>query len=111
MGGYELHDKTAANGRGYYQCKDRKLYTPSCKGRLVVLGDNVLKESPHCHPPSLKDVGVNKFLSGIRRNNTNETPANVVREQLVDAPDAVKTGLPTMYNMKETIRDFFLRES
>ena len=43
VNGYNYnHDKTAANGRGYYQCKDRKLFTPSCKGRLVVLGDNPL---------------------------------------------------------------------
>ena len=58
------------------------------KGRLNTIGsDTVTKENHHCHPPSIKDVGVEQFLSQIPTENSNETPANVLRENLLKAPE------------------------
>ena len=100
------HNKTKPNGHSYWDCKDRKLYTPPCKGRLTTLGSDVMKENPHSHIPSLKEVRTEHILSEIRTSNTNDTAANVVRELLMDAPDAVKSSLPTMDNMKKQINDY-----
>ena len=66
----------------------------------------VTKENPQSHPPSVKDVGVEHFLSGLRTDNTNEAPANVIRENLLRAPESVKSALPADHNMKKLINDY-----
>ena len=102
---YTLNKSNTANGHRYWDCKDRKQH--SCKGRLITVGSTtVKKETPHCHPPSIKDVGVEHFLSEIRTNNTTETAANVIRENLLHASDSVKSALPATHNMKKIINDY-----
>ena len=46
------HDRIRPNGSHYWQCKDRRKYTPNCGGRLHTDGDTVLRETPHSHPVS-----------------------------------------------------------
>ena len=56
---------------------------------------------PHCHPPSVKEVSVDHFLSEIRTENSNETPANVIRENLLKVPDSVKSSLAILNQAHE----------
>ena len=43
-------NKTRPDGHRYWDCKDRRQYTPPCKGRLITVGsDTVSKQNPHCH--------------------------------------------------------------
>ena len=104
-------NKNRPDGHRYWDCKDRRQYTPPCKGRLITVGsDTVSKENSHCHPPSVREVGVEHFLSDLRTENSNETPANIIREKLLQAPDAVKSSLPAAHNMKKMILDYRRKE-
>ena len=94
-------DRTHASGTTSWQCKDRKLYNPACKGRLNTLGDTVSNERPHCHDPSSTKVIRADFISRVKRNNTNERPADVIRAALPSVPDDVKASLPKMDSMKK----------
>jgi hypothetical protein len=40
----------------------------------------------------VRDVGVDHFLSGLRTDDSNEAPANVIRENLLHAPPSVKSA-------------------
>ena len=64
----------------------------------TVGSETVLKGNSHCHPPSIKDVGEEQFFLDTT-DNSNETPANVVRENLLKAPDSVKSSLPSAHKM------------
>ena len=97
-------NKSRPDGHRYWECKDRKQHTLACKGRLITLGDStVTKENPHCHPPSLKDIGVEQFLSEIRTDNSRETAVNVYQGLLLNTPSSVKSAL---HNIKKQINDF-----
>jgi hypothetical protein len=100
------HNKSRANGHSYWDCKDRRTYNPPCKGRLSTLGASVTKENPHCHPPSVKEVDAEQFLAKIRTDNTVETAGNVIRQHLRGTSDAVKSALPTEYNMKRQVNRY-----
>ena len=71
----------------------------------TVGSETVLKGNSHCHPPSIKDVGEEQFFLDTT-DNSNETPANVVRENLLKAPDSVKSSLSAAHNMKKIINDY-----
>ena len=72
-------DKTHNSGTTSWQCKERKLYTPPCKGRLNTLDDRVSDERTHCHEPSITMVIRTEFIFRVKHNNTNEKPSDVVR--------------------------------
>ena len=61
------------------------------------------KENAHCRPPSVREVGVEHFLSDVCTENSNATPANIIREKLLQAQDAVKSSLPAAHNMEKMI--------
>ena len=73
-------DKTHNSGTTSWQFKDRKLYTPPCKGRLNTLDDRVSNERTHCHEPSITMVIRTEFIYRVKRNNTNEKPSDVIRD-------------------------------
>ncbi len=46
------HNKSRPNGHRYWDCKDRKQYTPPCKGRLTTLGSAMASDLCHTHHKS-----------------------------------------------------------
>ena len=96
-------DRIRPNGDIYWQCRDRKIYTPSCTGRLYTKGkENVIRQTAHNHQPSHTEVLKSAVISSIKYNVSTATPGNVVRDTLASAPDDVKAVLPATYLLKKT---------
>ena len=82
-------------------CKDRRQYT-------LYSSPGSLQRSPrHCliRYRSKENLTATHPQSRIRTTNSNETPANVIRENLLKVPDSVKSSLPAPHNMKKPIND------
>ena len=95
-------DRIRPNGDIYWQCRDRKIYTPSCTGRLYTKGkENVIRQTAHNHQPSHTEVLKFAVISSIKYNVSTATPGNVVRDALASAPDDVRAVLPATYLLKK----------
>ena len=93
------------NGDIYWQCRDRKIYTPSCTGRLYTKSkESVIRQTAHNHQPSHTEVLKSAVISSIKYNVTAATPGDVVRDALASAPDDVKAVLPATYLLKKQMR-------
>ena len=100
---YCINRRNEDKGLIYWACKDRKLFTPACKGRLTSCGDEIVKVTAHCHEGSENNVGVQQFLSNLRNTTSAETPANVVRNLMLSTPVPVQTHLQSMQSLKRRI--------
>ena len=107
---YCINRRNEDKGLIYWACKDRKLFTPACKGRLTSCGDEIVKVTAHCHEGSENNVGVQQFLSNLRNTTSAETPANVVRNLLLSTPVPVQTHLQSMQSLKRRITNRRRRE-
>ena len=99
-------DRNRPNGDIYWQCRDRKIYTPSCTGRLYTSGkQSVRRSTEHNHPPSEKEVLKSAAVSTAKYDTSRSTPGDVLRSVLVTAPEDVKALMPSGYLLKKQIRN------
>ena len=73
--GYSFTYDKRNNDNRYWACKDRKCYTPPCKGRLTTNGTTVVKSSTHCHPGSSTEVAAEIFIADLRSAPTASSDA------------------------------------
>ena len=98
-------DRARPNGDIYWQCRDRKTYTPFCTGRLYTKGkERVKKQTPHNHQPSHKEVLKSSIISSVKYDETTATPGNVVRDVLASAPADVRVLLPATHLLEKQMR-------
>lgn len=93
---YSHNRSNANNGNRSWLCKDNRKYQPTCKGRIMTNGDDVIKTTPHCHEPSETQAGVQMFLSSIRTADAEELipPASKIRRMMSQVPDSIQANLP-----------------
>ena len=90
-------DKPKANGHHRWQCRDRRLYKPTCTARLITdgnsPGNNVITVPTHCHPASHREVLKAKAISDIKYSTSATTPGSVVKDVLQTVPADVRGEL------------------
>lgn len=71
-------DRVRPCGTVYWQCKDRKDYSPTCKSRLFTNGaapdSTVIRSTEHNHPPSLMGVRRAELIQKIKRDVSLQKP-------------------------------------
>ena len=101
------HDRTKADGKEFWQCRDRKKFVPNCVGRLYTRQERVIREKnpSDIHSPSEKECSRSLAVSTMKYDESRSTPAAVVRKVLTTVPTDVKAILPSPENMKKQIRN------
>lgn len=100
------HDRYKVNSdTHYWQCCRRKEFNPQCRSRLYTKGNVVLRFTPHVHDISYDYVIKSQTLSKIKFSGPPvQTPSSVVSCELLTVPDPIKANLPTLPNLKRTVR-------
>ena len=103
-------DRDRKNGTYYWQCRERKEYTPNCTARLITVGNTdgaTVRQNPeHCHPPSYTEVLKSTVISNVKYDTSNKTPGNVVKDALKSTPADVKALLPKAHLLKKCNRRY-----
>lgn len=106
------HDrrKTLADGtvNRYWQCIKKNDDNIRCTARLITSSEEVpavIREPVHSHEPNETDVSVSLVKTKILANAiTEESAGSVVRKAILSTDDTVKANLPTLDNLKNTVR-------
>ena len=106
------HDrrKTLADGtvQRYWQCLKKNDPVMKCTARLITSSGSpptIIREPEHCHEPNPLSIEVAKVKTKISENAASEEPSGtVVRQAILDSDDIVKANLPTLENLKCTVR-------
>ena len=89
------YDRRKPDGTVYWQCRDKKQYTPACTGRLYTLEkESVKRSSDHNYPPSDREVMKSTAMSKAKYDTSTTTSSNVARAVLDSNPADVKAILP-----------------
>ena len=103
---YTFDRYVASTDTTYWQCANRKKMDPQCTGRLYTKGrGEIVRMTDHRCLKSIDNVLCRITMSSITYEpSTTETPASVVSRNLTSVPESVRVILPTIDNMKRSVR-------
>ena len=99
--------KTLANGWTAFECERRRNWK-TCKGRVKVLGNDVVLVSNHTHGPDNARGEALKAVQNMkeRAEVTGDVPQQIMTQNLQNISEAASTKLPGVDSVRRNIRRF-----
>ena len=102
-----VKQKTLANGWTAFECERRRNWK-TCKGKVKVLGDEVVVLSNHTHGPDNARGEALKAVQNMkeRAETTGDAPQRILTQNVQHLTPAASTQLPIVDSVRRNIRRF-----